>query len=173
VGPTTPLPKSIHQQAIIQQTSTTSTPLRDILVALALAPTTVPLATLTCNLRAIPAKKQHPPKHRWFHSTPRVVPILEQLQPAQQTHTSSTQNYLEIISIHPPRCLRTAMRIRHSMYPQLIPLQEAFLKIGILMHPHLHQRQTLEARRQEFRSSYCQVELFQTCSITHPRIRQQ
>jgi hypothetical protein len=148
VRPTTAVPQSIHQQAIIQQTSTTPKHLRDISMAPALAPTVVLLATLACIHRAISASKHHPPIHRLIHYTPRVVPILEQLQPMQQAHTQSTQSYIETISIHPPRCPRKAMRIRHSMYPQLIPLQEAFLKIGILMHPHIHRLRILEARRQ-------------------------
>jgi hypothetical protein len=155
VRSTTPVPQSIHQQAILQRTSTTSTHLRDILMAPKLGLPIGLLATLTCFLRAIPANKQHPQTNRSIHYTSRVVPILDHLQPIQQTHTQSTQNYLEIISIHPPRCLRKAMRIRHSMYLRLFPSQEAFLKIGILMHPHLHRRQTLEARRQKFRSSHC------------------
>jgi hypothetical protein len=36
----------------------------------------------------------------------------------------------------------------HTVYLQLAPSQEVLMKFGILTHPHLHQRQTREARRQ-------------------------
>jgi hypothetical protein len=148
VGPTAPVPQTIHQQAIIQQISASSTNLRDMLLALTLAPTNGLMSTLTCILGVIPTDKEHPPTGRWIHYTPRVASTLDQLQLTQQTHISSTQNHLEIIFIHPPRFFRKTMRIRHLADLRLSFRHLVFTQICPTTHLHLRQQWRLEQGQQ-------------------------
>jgi hypothetical protein len=145
VRPTTPVPQTIHHQAIIQQISAPSTDLEGVSLALALAPTTglmstLTLSTLTWILRRIPTDKEHPLIDKSIHYTPRAGSTPNQLLPIQQLHVSSTRNHLEIISIHPPGCLRKAMRTRHLADLQLSFRQVAFTQICPITHPRLRQQ---------------------------------